>query len=125
MAFKTFLKFHHKIDVYQKTTSVNDAGQKTVTYSLATAGAPAIFQSNSSERRVAPYVDNIDEFQFYIPHEYSAYIDYNNRIKNVKDRYGNVLVSYPLEITNIEKKMGFNGKLHHLFVSARKVVENA
>lgn len=84
-----------------------------------------MFQSVSSERRVAPYIDNIDEFQFYIPHVYSEFADYGNRITEVSDRYGTVIEPGPFEITSIQKKIGFNGKVTHLLLTARKVVENA
>lgn len=124
MSAKTFLRFYHKIDIYTKTIVVNEAGQKTISFSKA-ATIPAVFQSSSSERRVAPYIDNIDDYQFYVSYQDAAYISYNNRILNVKDRYGNVLETGPLEITNIEKKMGFGGRLHHIFITTRKVVEHA
>ncbi len=124
MAYKTFLRFYHTISIYQRTITTSAAGQKVITYSLAST-VPAVFQSNSSERRVAPYVDNIDEFQFYVSHQHSQYVDYNNRILNIYNRYNNLIEAGPLEITNIEKKMGWGGKLHHVFVTARKVVEDA
>ena len=124
MSAKTFLRFYHKIDIYDKTITVNNAGQKTIAFSKA-ATIPAVFQSNSSERRIAPYIENIDDYQFYVSYQDSAYISYDNRILNVQDRYGNVLEAGPLEITNIEKKMGFGGRLHHIFVTARKVAEDA
>lgn len=124
MAYKTFLRFHHTISIHQRTVTTNNAGQKVISYALA-ATVPAVFQSNSSERRVAPYIENIDEFQFYISHQHAQYVAYDNRILTIKDRYDNVIEAGPLEITNIEKKMGFNGKLHHVFVTARKVVEDA
>ena len=31
----------------------------------------------------------------------------------------------PFEIINIDKKMGFNGKVNHILLTARKVVEGA
>lgn len=124
MASKTFLVFPHKIDIYQRTTSTNAAGQKTYTYAKS-ATIEALFQGQSSERRIAPYVDNIDEYQFYIPYKYAQYISYNNRIQGIKDRYGNLIEAGPLEIVNIQKQMGFGGRLHHLYVSSRFVVEHA
>jgi hypothetical protein len=49
MAAKTYLRFVHTVDVYQKISSTNDAGQKTVTFTkLATI--PASYQSGVSER---------------------------------------------------------------------------
>lgn len=124
MSAKTFLRFYHKVDVYTKTIVVNDAGQKTVSFAKA-ATIPAVFQSSSSERRVSPYIENIDDYQFYVSYKDAALISYDNRILNVKDRYGNILETGPLEITNIEKKMGFGGRLHHIFITTRKVAEDA
>ena len=123
MSAKTFLRFYHKIDIYAKTTTVNDAGQKTVTFSKS-ATIPAVFQANASERRVVPYLENIDEYQFYVSYQDAEYISYDNRIFNVIDRHGNVLEAGPLEIVNIEKKTGFGGRLHHIFINARRVAES-
>lgn len=123
MSARTYLRFYHKIDVYTKTVSTNDAGQKTIAFTK-TATIPAVFQANSSERRVVPYIENIDEYQFYVSYQDAQYISYNNRIYNVVDRYGNVLEVGPLEIVNIEKKLGFSGRLHHVFINTRRVVEN-
>lgn len=124
MSAKTFLKFSHTMDVYQRTTSTNAAGQQTVSFSKA-ATISAQFQSVTSERRIEPYIVNIDEYEFYVSYQDNAYITYNNRIENVKDRYGNIIEAGPLEITNIQKYVGLGGRLHHLLVSTRRVVENA
>lgn len=124
MSAKTFLRFVHKIDVYQKTTSNNAAGQKTITFSKA-ATIPAIFQAQKSERRIEPYIDNIDQYEFYISYQDAQYITYSNRIQNVVDRAGNVLEAGPLEIISIKKYMGYKGKLHHFLITTRRVVENA
>lgn len=124
MSAKTFLRFVHKIDVYQKTTSTNAAGQKTISFSKA-ATIPAVFQAQRTERRIEPYIDNIDEYEFYISYQDAQYITYNNRIQNVVDRFGNVLETGPLEIVSIRKYMGYKGRLHHFLISTRRVVENA
>jgi hypothetical protein len=124
MSYKTFLRFVHKADIHARTVAVNDAGQKIATFAL-TQNIPLYFQSNATERRLVPYVADIDEFQFYIPWQYNSIITYKNRIFNVKDRYGNILEAGPLEITEIGKKTGFGGKLHHILITARRVVENA
>ena len=124
MAAKTYLRFVHTVDVYQKISDTNAAGQKTITFTK-TATIPASYQSGVSERRIEPYIENIEEYKFYISYQDSNYISYNNRILNVKDRQGNVLESGPLEIISIRKQMGFGGRLHHIIVGARRVVENA
>lgn len=119
-----FLKLPHKMDVYNKTITTSVAGQRTVTYSkLATIRS--FFQPISSERRVSPYVDNIDECQFYVSYKDASKITYENRIQNIIDRFGNVLYSGPFEIVNIVKQPGFNGKVRFLQIVGRVVVENA
>jgi hypothetical protein len=124
MSQGTYLRFPHKISVYTRTTSTNDAGQRTVDFTLA-SNVKAYFQSVSSERRIAPYTANIDEFQFYISHKDQLYADYGNRIQNVVDRYSNVIEAGPFEIINIEKKIGFNGKVTHVLLTTRRVIEGA
>ena len=124
MSNGTFLKLPHKIDVYTKTISVNAAGQRATTYTLS-GTVKALYQAMSSERRVAPYTDNIDEIEFYISYKDASYASYSNRIKNVVDRYGNVIEIGPVEIVNIHKQLGLNGKVRQVLLTCRKVVENA
>lgn len=124
MSNGTFLKLPHKIDVYTKTTSTNAAGQRTTTYSIA-GTIQALYQAMSSERRTYPYTDNIDEIEFYISYKDSTYASYSNRIQNVIDRYGNVIETGPVEIVNIHRQVGLNGKVRQVLLTCRKVVENA
>jgi hypothetical protein len=124
MSAKTFIRFTNKIDVYQRTTSLNAAGQRTSTFEK-TATIPAFFQAKRTERRLEPYVDNIDEYEFYISYKDNEYITYNNRIENVVDRYGNIIEAGPLEIISVRKYIGYKGRLHHLLLTTRRVVENA
>lgn len=119
-----FLSLPHKMDVYTRTTTTNNAGQITTTYTKA-ATIKSLFQSMSSERRVYPYVDNVDEIEFYISHRDQQYATYNNRIQNVVDRFGNVIEAGPVEIVNIHKQIGLNGKIRQILLTCRKVVENA
>ena len=73
MAAKTYLRFVHTVDVYQKISSTNDAGQKTVTFTkLATI--PASYQSGVSERRIEPYIENIEEYKFYVSYQDILYL---------------------------------------------------
>jgi hypothetical protein len=43
----------------------------------------------------------------------------------VVDKYGNVIEVGPVEIVNIHKQIGFNGKVRQVLLTCRKVVENA
>jgi hypothetical protein len=125
MSYRTFLRYYHKCDVYSRTVSVNSAGQRAATFSVSKSSTPCVFQTISSERRVAPYVDNVDEFQLIVPHSYASYFTYQGRVQNIVDRYGNVIEAGPFEVVQIEKKTGFNGKVSHILVTIRLVVENA
>ena len=124
MSNGVFFNLPHKMDVYTKTTSFNDAGQRTTSYTKA-GTIRAMFQSMASERRTYPYVANIDEVEFFISYKDSAYANYSNKIQNVVDRYGNVIVDYPVEIVNIDKRTGYNGKIRMILLTCRKITENA
>ena len=65
MGTSSLLKLPHKIDIYTKTITTSVAGQRTVAYTKAKT-IKAFFQPINSERRVSPYIDNIDEYQFFI-----------------------------------------------------------
>lgn len=124
MSNGTFIIFPHKMDIYTKTITTSAAGQRTVSYAK-TKTIKTFFQPISSERRVSPYIDNIDEYQFFVSFRDSSYISYENRIQNIIDKNGTVIYSAPLEIINIVKQPGISGKINYLQVVARVVVENA
>lgn len=124
MSNQIYIKFPHKLDLYTKSITTSVAGQRTVSYTKS-ATLKTLFQPISSERRVSPYIDNIDECQFYISHKDAAFITYDNRIQNVVDRYGNIIYSNTFEIINITKQPGLNGKIRFIQVVGRVVVENA
>lgn len=124
MSFGTFLRFNHTCNVYNRVVTVTDAGQKLATFNLTKQSMPCAFQTVSSERRVAPYIDNVDEFQVIVPHMFQSFISYQGRIEDISDRYGNVIEAGPFEIIQIEKKTGFNSKVHHVVATIRLVVEN-
>lgn len=124
MSAKTYLRFTNKVDVYQRITGTNDAGQKTASFQKV-ATVSAFFQSKRTERRLEPYVDNIDEYEFYVSYKDASFMQYNNRLENVVDRYGNVIEEGPLEIVSVQKYIGYKGRMHHLLVTTRRVVEVA
>jgi len=128
MSYQTYFRFAHKCDVYSKTTSTNDAGQEYATFTLtATIGfhfqAPTTQSTSSSDRRLAPYVDNFSKYEGIIPSLYDQYISYDNRITNIKDSKGNQVDSDTYEIVGIQPKFNYSGKKHHIVVSLRRVVE--
>jgi hypothetical protein len=122
MTTRSFLNYHHNADVFTRTTKTNPAGQRVFSYTKSKT-IPVIFRSASSERRIAPYIEGIDDAQLYVPFFHQQDITYDIRIGNIRDRYGNVIIDNTFEVTQIEKKTSFNGKVHHLVVSIKKVAE--
>lgn len=130
MSAKTYLRFVQTADVYSKTVVVSPAGQKTYEYSFLTSipvhvQSPTDTTSSGGDRRLYPYQDFIATHEIIVPGDSASYVDYQNRIFNIKDRYGNQLEAGPFEIVQINPKFGFNGKKHHVLATIRKVVEAA
>lgn len=125
MAHKTFFRYHQNLDVYSKTSTQNNSGQKFNTWSSFKENIPCVFQPLSSERRVMPYVANVDEYEVLVPHSYASYFVYGYRVYDIKDRYKNTIVSGPFEIVEINRRTGWNGKLSHILVRLRLVVESS
>lgn len=128
MAGAGFLRYPHTVEIHEKTTSVNPAGQQYYTFSLnqkipAIVNSPEDQYSAGAKIRMAPYQDFIPVIQMIVPGSYSSTVVTSSRVLNIKDRYGNILETGPYEIITIQAKYGWNGKKHHLVVSLRSVVE--
>jgi hypothetical protein len=123
MAYGTFLRYHQYLDVYSRSVTTNSAGQKIGSWSLSESNVPCAFQPVSSERRVAPYIDNVEEYELLIPHTYASYFQYGYRVQDIKDRYNTTLIAGPFEVVDIARRTGWNGKLSHILVRIRLVVE--
>lgn len=122
MTFGTFLKFHHTADIFWKMAGTNNAGQRVHTFTYRDT-IPVLAQWSNSQNLNNPYIANYEELDLFIPKDYIDFFDYNCRFKNVKDRYGNVIDGDYFDIISIEKRMQFSGKVHHLVVRLRRVVE--
>jgi len=127
MSNGSYLRFTHKCDVYQKTITTSAAGQKVAAFTML-ATIPGQFQApleanSTSERRVAPYQENLPKYELIVPAKYAEYITYSNRIKNIVDRYSNVIESSNFEIIGIQPNFSFSGRKHSVKVSLRRVVE--
>ena len=127
MAYKTYLRFVQTGEVLAKTVTTNAAGQKVSTFTLSDT-VPMHFQSPSTQttggdRRLAPYVENIAVYEVIVPGQYASLFTYENRVQNVKDRYGDVVEEGPFEIVALQPKFGWGGKKHHVAAILRRVVE--
>lgn len=129
MASKTYFKFTHTGDIYQKTTATNDAGQKYAAYSLVETvsfqfQSPSTSSSTGDERRLTPYQDNVPKFEAIVPKKFDTNVAYGNRFQSIKDREGSLIDNYVYEVVGIQPKFGFSGKKHHTVVTLRRVVES-
>lgn len=124
MASRTFLRFEHRCDLHTRTVTTSPAGQEISSFSAANTSVPCSLQMFASERRVAPYVDNVDQYQIIVPAMYSSDIAYTTRVLNIKDRYGNTIEAGAFEIDEILKRTTFNGKVSLFVLGLRLVVEN-
>lgn len=123
MSHGTFLKFHHTVDVYKKTTVLSAAGQRTVTFAYDQT-IPVFAQWVQSDIVNQPYLASYNQLEIFVPKNFYSVVNFDVRLKDVKDRYNNIIDSSYFEVMGIQKKMQFNGKVHHAVVALRKVVEN-
>tara|TARA_Y100001951_G_C11265373_1_gene255150 strand:+ start:875 stop:1255 length:381 start_codon:yes stop_codon:yes gene_type:complete len=119
---QTFLRFPNTVEVHTKSVTVSAAGQKKASFSLdSTVSVNA--QSGGGSRRLTGYVSETDSYTIMFSHEDKALVVYSNRLKNLKDRDGGVIAVGPLEILNIENKLGISGKTNHIVASVGRVKE--
>lgn len=123
MSYGTFLKFHHRIDIYNKVVTTNAAGQRAVEFVFDKI-IPVFAQWTQSDIVNEPYLGNFEQLEIFIPKNNISDISYDIRFKNLKDRYDDILDSSYYEVIGIQKKMQFNGKAHHAVVGLRRVVED-
>lgn len=123
MANGTFIKFHHRIDIYAKTTTINAAGQKAVAF-VYSKTIPVFAQWVQSDIVNQPYLADLQQLDIFVPKNNIDDVTFDIRCKDIKDRYGNLIDGAYYEVIGVQKKMQFNGKVHHSFVSLRKVVED-
>lgn len=117
-----YLRLNHRADIHSKTTVTNAAGQKKPTWTASATSVKCIFVARYAMVRTSPTYEERETINFFFPNDTT--INYDSRIYNVKDRLGNVLDAGPFEIIAIIKQPGFTGKLHHYFVTARRVIES-
>lgn len=117
----TFMRYIHKADVYIKTVVVSASGQEKPTWTLTDQSVPCIYFPVSTDIRLTPTIGERDKYKMMFPAE--IVIDYGTRIYNIVDRWGNVIDPGPLEIVSFLKQEGFSGKIHHLALEVRRVIQ--
>lgn len=130
MASVGYLRYPHTVEIHEKVTTVNDAGQRFYTFKLdkvvpAIVNSPEDQYSAGARVRLAPYQEFIPVIQMIVPGSEANTVVNTSRVLNIRDRYGNILETGPFEIITIQAKYGWNGKKHHLLASLRAVVEQS
>lgn len=116
-----FTVFRHKVDVWNKTTTENAAGQKKPTWAVGISGEKCHYIPVTAITRTTPtYEETENVYIFMTP---NSSVTYGSRLYNLVDRYGTVIEAGPIEIDGIFKEPGFGGKIHHLVIKAKRVIE--
>lgn len=113
--------FRHKIDIYNKTVEENESGQLFPTWALGIASQKCFFTPHAIDNRTSPTYEEAEHFSIFFPAD--AAVTYATRLYNLKDRYGNLIDAGPFLVEGIQPHQGFTGKIHHLLVKVKKVVE--
>tara|TARA_Y100001949_G_scaffold160840_1_gene152707 strand:- start:1675 stop:2055 length:381 start_codon:yes stop_codon:yes gene_type:complete len=121
---QTYLTFPNTVEVHTKTITTSAAGQRKASFTLNSTVNVRV-QSGSGSRTTSGYISEVDSYTMTFSHEDKALIIYDNRLKNLKDRDGTVIEVGPLEILNVEKKLGISGKINHLVAQITKVKEGS
>jgi len=121
---QTYMSFPNTVEVHTKTITTSAAGQRKAAFGLNSTVNVGV-QSGSGSRTTSGYIAEADSYTLIFSHEDKALVTYANRLKNIKDRDGIVIEAGPLEITNVEKKLGVSGKINHLFAQVTKVKEGS
>ena len=121
---QTYMNFPNTVEVHTKTITTSAAGQRKASFGLNSTVNVRV-QSGSGSRTTSGYLTEADSYTLIFSHEDKALVTYANRLKNIKDRDGIVIEAGPLEITNVEKKLGVSGEINHLFAQVTKVKEGS
>ena len=116
------MRFPHNLDIYKKTVVKNAVGQKKPTWTFSKNIKCSFTPKSDSRsfRRASITQENSEDFNIFMP---SIDLDIDDRLMNIKDRFGNIIYIGPFEIIEIWKQPGFSGKVHHLSITIREVIE--
>ena len=117
---RSWIAFKHRADVYAKSVAASSSGQKVASWAK-TGETNCLYSMGRTNIRISPTTEETDIDTLYFPHD--AGIEYETRIYNVRDLYGNTIKAGPLEVVSIQIATGFYGKPNHLQVRVETVIE--
>lgn len=121
---RNFIRFVHKIDIYDKVSTLNDMGQETASWNLAIQGASCLYVRSGSSTgiRISPTTDESDFYLLYLDH--NVPVNYGTRFKNVTTRVGNELINDEwIQIIQLDREIAFSGRIQYLQMKVKSVIE--
>jgi len=121
---RNFIRFVHRVDIYDKVTVTNDMGQKSASWVLSDQSVPCLYvrAGSSTGIRIAPTTDEADYYLVYFDHNVN--IDYNSRLRDIRTKIGGeVLSSDWIQVVQIDKEISFTGKVQYLQLKVKSVIE--
>lgn len=133
----TWVHYVHTIELWEKNISENNAGQRVPNYTYLKT-IPCFYVPISARERHGPTYENRNRDQVFIPpidnDGNDIIITYDNRFKNIKNRYGNVIRgdadiadatsdSEMYDIHMLLKRTGWSGELRFYHIMLLTVVE--
>lgn len=121
---RSHITFPHKIDIYNRVSIRNDMGQEQASWNLQTEYQKCSYvpSASSTAIRMSPTIEEADYFTIYFPH--NTDISYTTRLKNLRVGVGNEMIdSRWLQIMQIDRHVGFSGRVQHIQVRVKTVIE--
>jgi hypothetical protein len=117
-----YTTFAHRCDIWAKTQTANRAGQLAASWSIESSRIKCHYIPRVAVTRTKPTAEETETVTIFLPPD--TEVAYGSRLYNIVDRYGNVIEEGPMEINAILKQPGFGGKIHHLALKAKRVIES-
>jgi hypothetical protein len=114
--------FNQRLDIWKKTQTKNNAGQLSATWAIESSRVKCHHIPRVAVTRTKPTAEETETVTIFVPND--TVINYGSRIYNIVDRYGNLIEAGPLEVDSILRQPGFGGKIHHIALKAKRVIES-
>jgi hypothetical protein len=121
---RNFIRFVHKVDIYEKITVTNDMGQHSAIWNLVDQDVEGAYirSSSSTGIRITPTTDESDYYFLYLNHDID--VNYGTRFKNVRTRVGDEKLSDEwIQVVQIDREIAFSGKVQYLELKVKSVIE--
>ena len=114
----SYTPYVFRIEVYTKTSTQSESGQPIHTWSLNRTIKCDYMPSRNEERLVG----SVENPMSYLIWTGDITIENSNQLRNLRDRYGNLIDAGPFNITGM-KKFGGWSKVFQTRIVAQKVLE--